>query len=141
MNKSQIGPVFNALDGQELITVILNEIREKLEATNEFRQHRAFPLIKLTFSIGVASYPSQELDAEPKIKTQGEVTLPKGVGTPAVEPAPTVTVEDTQVIDTPDRARRKANIPIKVPAPGPNKIHEDRPVPPKVKETKDAPRE
>lgn len=136
MNKNtQIAPTFNSLNGQELIEVILSEIREKLELTGEFKQHQGFPLVRVRYEVGVNSYPKQILEEEPKIIAKDEVVLPKGEEVPTVEAeTEVVKVSDDITIDTPDKARRKAKIPIKVPAVGPNKVIEDRPVP--IKDSK-----
>ncbi len=131
----QIAPTFNSLNGEELIEVILNDIRQALELTGEFKQHQGFPLVRVRFNVSVNSYPKQTLEEEPKIKTQGEVVLPKGEETPTIEATTVVAeVRDDKVIDTPDLARRKAKIPIKVPAVGANKRIEDVVVP--IKESK-----
>lgn len=124
---------FNALNGTELLEAIVARIRRKLEDTGEFEQHRTFPLIKLTFSVGLAVYPKQNLDDEPLTKITDTLTLPEGVSVPPEEPVSTIAETESVVIDTPDLERKEAGLAITVPVLGLGGVIVDKPQAPKVK--------
>ncbi len=101
---------FNALNGAEALEVVLAKVRKSLELTGEFRQNIAFPMMRFDFDVRFWVYPKQPLTGDPSIKTTGgEGEVPKE-GTP-----PSIQVTDTNLVDTPDKARLEANLDIPKP--------------------------
>lgn len=97
---------FTALNGLETLEVIMTKIRRALENTGEFKQNIAFPLLRFDYDLKVWAYPKQPLDGEPGIKVVGSVGEATG--------EPLVNVSSTKVMDTPDKERFDANLPIPV---------------------------
>ena len=126
---------FNALTGTELLEVIITRIRKKLEDTGEFEYHRTYPLIRLTYSVGVASYPKQDLDSAPLILAKDDAQVPDGSVTSdkSVIADTLIEVEDSIVLDTPDLTRKETGLPISVPVVGTGGITVDKPQAPKIK--------
>jgi len=109
---------FNALTGPELKSVILKEIENKLDETGEFAQHRTFPWVKLTIgAIKVLAYPKQGMEDEPEIQTPQieKVLSEKDAPQPDEQPSIIDLGSYSLVIDTPDKARDEAGLPIPVP--------------------------
>lgn len=122
---------FNALTGTELIEVIKEEIGNKLDLTGEFKGHSTFPWVRVSYEIKVLGYPQQDIKDEPKIKVSGDLEIPKPrIGeSPSLAhaEAPTIAyLKDEKVIDTPDKARVEAKLPVPVVAPAPGNVLVDR---------------
>lgn len=115
---------FNALNGKELVEVILDTIREKLEKTGEFPQGLTFPWVHFTFNVSVLSYPKQDRNAEPGIKVEGS----EGSGEPAPAEASETRVSHSEIIDTPDKARVEHKLPVPTPSPSSGKVFVDKPI-------------
>lgn len=119
--------MFNALNGAEALEVVLAKIRKSLESTGEFRQNIAFPMMRFDYDVKFWVYPKQPLTGTPSINAQGgEGELPKE-GAPS-----TIQVTDTNLVDTPDKARLEANLDIPKPTITPGGIVDIRQDQPKV---------
>lgn len=119
--------VFNALNGTELIEVIKDRIGKKLEASGEFKYHLTFPWSRISFAVGVVAYPQQAMDdTDPKIKVKGAEIFGEGEA-PSGAPV-TVSVSGGAVLDTPDKDRVEAQIPVPTIVEGPGGQKIDKPV-------------
>jgi hypothetical protein len=123
--------VFNALNGPELKAVILAAIAKKLDDTGEFSTHMTYPWVSYTFNVGIVSYPKQAMDAEPGIVAVQETPVDIGkfpTNEEAPEPATVTQVHGGAVIDTPDKARLDADLPLPTTAVGLGGVIVDKPI-------------
>lgn len=107
--------IFNALSGPELKAVILAAIAKKLDDTGEFGGHMAYPWVSYTFKVGIVAYPKQAMNAEPGIVAEQADPVDYGKfpsNAEAPEPATITQVTGSDVIDTPDKARLDADLPL-----------------------------
>jgi hypothetical protein len=95
---------FNALTGVESLDVILSKIKTALLNTGEFQNHITFPLPKYEFSVKVWVYPKQSLEGPPGIEVKGSDGAADG--------APNVSITKSEILDTPDKARLDAGLPV-----------------------------
>lgn len=126
--------VFNALAGPELVNVILDKIRAKLEATGEFAGNVTFPWVKFDFNVGLTVYPKQAVDDAPGIVAKDNGVMGETDQPPVDETPVEVVVNTTAVIDVPDIARIESNQPLPTVAPGPGGVLIDKLVVPVVKD-------
>ena len=110
---------FNALNGAEALTVIVNKIRSELERTGEFRENITFPLLKFKAQVQVWGYPKDDLNGKPGVDL--EYVAGEAEGDPSIK----VNIGD--VVDTPDKSRLENNIPIPVAQPSAKGIITDVP--------------
>lgn len=122
--------VFNALNGEELIQVIVQRAADALETklrnSGEFKQHAAFPWVKVSFEAKVLCYPQQNQGDEPNIKVEETIVVGEAIpteGTPVEIP---VTLE--KIIDTPDKERVETGLPVPTMATGLGGVKVDKPV-------------
>jgi len=115
---------FNAINGRELMEILLKEIRTQMEADFHFRVNLTYPLIAWNWKVCVDAYPSEPPKWEVTSGTK-EIRATGVEGVPDVDPVQidftggkTVAAPQGQTVDA---ARREANIPVPTPrkAPGP----------------------
>ena len=123
-------PQLNALNGTEMIEFMLASIRKKLEDSGEFHLHTTFPLFRLDYKLSIASYPQQDLEDAPKIKVEGTTLLDRREDRSVKELSEPIKteIEASIVVDTPDKARVEAHLPVPTPSPGPGGVIVDKPV-------------
>jgi hypothetical protein len=123
---------YNALNGREVMEIILNEMRRQLEADTRFTQHQTYPLISWSWKLAVNVYPNEPNKWEASVgpKTIGdpeashelaEVQIDLGTSRDVTAPAG----------QTADSARRDGGIavpsPRQVKGPGGNRMVVDAP--------------
>lgn len=128
--------LFNALSGTETLEVILGKIRQDLENTGAFRGNLAFPLLKVEYTVKVWNGSAQDFAGEPGVSVSGQA-IERQFALPGEEDKPSITVAESTVIDTPDKARVETNLPIPKTTIGPKGVKVDTPS--KVMPRKDAP--
>lgn len=110
-------PELIAMNGREVLKYLIDRIEKKLDASGEFAEHVTFPWWKYSFEVKLLSYPKQDIDVDLNVVAQGEEVI-GGIaseGTVVSE----LKVEESETIDTPDKARIDSDQPINVPASGP----------------------
>jgi hypothetical protein len=108
---------FNAIDGIELMELVLKDIRRQMEQDYHFRRNTAYPMFAYNFKMAINVYPSEPQNWEFSAKGQHKTD-------PSFEPTPEGVVEidfDNQKMvaapqgQTVDSARREAGIPVTAP--------------------------
>jgi len=115
---------FNALSGEELKRIIMNEIQRQLDADYRFKNHLTYPQISWAWDLHVKAYPSdipefrihlektirapktEQMDAPPPPREDAPV-VEFDLGTSRLVAAPTG--------ETTDSARRDAGLPVPAP--------------------------
>jgi hypothetical protein len=123
---------YNALNGREIMEIILSEMRRQLEADYRFKQNLTYPLVSWEWKLAMNVYPNEPSSLEAKIG-------PKTIGDPnAAETIAEVQIDLGNSRDvtapagqTADGARRDAGIAVPSPrtvkGPGGNRMVVDAP--------------
>lgn len=111
-------PELIAMNGREVLKYLIDRIEKKLDASGEFAEHVTFPWWKYSFEVKLLSYPKQDIDVDLNVVAQGQETIGE-IALTGHEVVHTVEVEESETIDTPDKARIDSDQPINVPASGP----------------------
>ena len=134
---SAVGPTlksFNALNGREVMEIILSEMRRQMEADTRFNQNQAYPLVSWEWKLAMNVYPNDppkwEKSVGPKVigdpeaahdPSLAEVQIDLGTSRDVTAPAG----------QTADAARRDAGIAVPSPrtvkGPGGNRMVVDAP--------------
>lgn len=101
--------LFNALNGQELKKIIMQQVERALDEDFHFRQHLTYPVVSFNWNLVVSAYPLQP----PEFKIGAEhdiVAAPKGEEIPMPKPEEIGTFElgGRSKIDTPNQAREES---------------------------------
>ncbi len=119
--------LFNALTGPELKEVLLRKISEQLDLTGEFKTNITYPWVKYNITVKLLSYPRQGIGDTPGIIAQVDGEIAAGGEPPQVSEL-VVDFSLDEVIDTPDKARVDADLPIPTTAQGPGGVLVDKQV-------------
>jgi hypothetical protein len=134
---ASVGPTlkpYNALNGREVMEIILSQIRRNLEADTRFSQHQTYPLISWRGKVAFNVYPNEpnKFDVDLGGGTLGD---PKAAEDPNLKEAQ-VDIEIGSDVTAPagqtaDSARRDAGIAVPTPrtvkGPGGNRMVVDAP--------------
>jgi hypothetical protein len=112
--------VFNAIDGAELTKIILKDIEKELSTDSDFRQHRAYPMVKYSFELKLEVSPAPGEGQTVERKIEGQVVQHDKEKKTDFKPKPgekplVISVRRGKEIRTPDQARADAGLPITVP--------------------------
>jgi hypothetical protein len=125
---------YNALNGREVMEIILSEMRRQLEADTRFTQHNTYPLVSWQWKLAVNVYPNEPNKWEASVG-------PKTIGDPEAANDPNLaevqidlgTSRDVTAPagETADSARRDGGIavpsPRQIKGPGGNRMVVDAP--------------
>ncbi len=108
--------LFNALNGQELKKIIMQQVEKAIDDDFHFRRHLTYPVVSFDWKLVVSAYPLQP----PKFEIAAEhdvVAAPEGAEIPVPKPGEikTFELEGSSKIDTPDQARDESGQPIPTP--------------------------
>lgn len=108
--------LFNALNGQELKKIIMQQVEKAIDEDFHFRRHLTYPIVSFDWKLLVSAYPLQP----PEFKIGAEhdvVAAPEGEEIPAPTPEQIETFEldGSRKIEAPDAAREESGQPIPAP--------------------------
>ncbi len=98
--------LFNALNGQELKKIIMQQVEKAIDEDFHFRRHLTYPIVSFDWKLVVSAYPLQP----PEFRVAAEhdvVAAPEGeeIPVPAPEQIGTFELGDSSKIEAPDAAR------------------------------------
>ncbi len=101
--------LFNALNGQELKKIIMQQVEKAIDEDFHFRRHLTYPIVSFNWNLIVSAYPLQP----PEFKIGAEhdvVAAPKGeeILAPTPEQIKTFEFEGGSKIEAPDAAREES---------------------------------
>jgi hypothetical protein len=130
---------YNALNGREVIEILLTELRRQLEADTRFSQHQTFPLVAWEWKCAINQYPNEpakfEVHVGPRNITAAGVNVEEVVTDPSLAEVQIDFGDHREVTapagETADHARRDAKLPVPTPrtvkGPGGNRMVVDAP--------------